>query len=154
MLCTVSSRHGGAGGRLKIDLPFSNALSMALSSWQMMMIFPKSWLLILKHTTLEERKRANGFFFEGTQLISYFPQNEDKCLVRYNPEKKENQLFVLCCHESTYTRFKYIQILCISQFFNFIIHFFVFSYVLFNLCPSCIFYDFIFYGKIALWPIN
>ena len=50
----------------------SVTLSMALLSWQVTMICPKSWFLILKHTTLE-KKEAEGP--KGAELNPHFSQN-------------------------------------------------------------------------------
>lgn len=65
---------------------------MALSSWQMKMTCPKSRFLILKHTILQEKKKAKGLYL-GHRVEPTFPQNKDKWLVMYDPQKIKS---VLC----------------------------------------------------------
>lgn len=68
-----NSLHSGGGDLKTAFLPVNHVLLMALSSWEMTMICPRNWFLILKHTTVEEKKRAEGLFFEGAELSPHFP---------------------------------------------------------------------------------
>lgn len=75
---------------------------------------------------------------------------KDKCLVTIH--KIKSIKFVQYCHETTH-------ILNVFRYFAFCnsLHcysFSVFLCVLFNECPSFVFCEFVFYSKIALWPMR
>ena len=53
----------------------------------MTMIFPNVLVSYYETHYVVEKKRAKDLFFEGAEPNPHSPRKEDKCLVRYDPQK-------------------------------------------------------------------